>query len=158
MVLKRVLRNIGHKSMVSQFLTVETRKPPNRQGAVSIWAIVCLLLVTVMGATLGRLALMGSRHMIQERRHSQAEWLLQSGWSLASTRLQASPEYKGETWEISAVELGGADAGRVKIEVSPSTSGAPPEQRDVYVIAEFPVQSNHRIQLTRRGTLRHAKP
>lgn len=139
--------------MVRQLITVETHKSRHPRGAVSIWAIVCLLLVTAMGATLGRLALMGSRHMIQERRHSQAEWLLQSGWSLARARLRSNSDYQGETWQVPAAELGGAEAGRVTIDVVASTSGSPAEQRQVQVVAEFPIDSAHRIQVTRRGTI-----
>lgn len=123
-----------------------------RRGAVSIWAIVCLVFVTAVGATLGRMALMGSRHVVQERRHSQAEWLAQSGWSLAVAQLQRDAAYKGETWEIPAAELGGADAGRVTIEVTTPTDGAAPETRLVSVIAEFPVGSDRKVQVTRQRT------
>lgn len=153
----KCMNETGQNSMVPHFITVEPRTS-RRRGAVSIWAIVCLLLVTAMGATLGRLALMGSRHMIQERRQSQAEWLLQSGWLLASTRLHANSDYKGETWNVPAAELGGADDGRVKIEVVAPSPGAPPGPREVSIIAEFPIESTHRIQLTRRRTWHNPRP
>lgn len=152
------MNKLSQNIMVPQFISVDTCKSPRRRGAVSIWAIVCLLLVTALGATLGRLALMGSRHMIQERRHSQAEWLLQSGWSLATARLHANPDYKGETWNIPASELGGADDGRVIIDVTPTESGTSPEKREVSVVAEFPIESTRRVQITRRGSVRNPKP
>lgn len=144
--------------MVTHFIRHESRSPRHRRGAVSIWAIVCLVFVTAIGATLGRLALMGSRHMVQERRHSQAAWLSQAGWSLANAKLQRNPDYKGETWNVPASELGGADAGRVWIEVATPSGGAAPETRDVSVVAEFPVESDRKVQISRHGTLQAPKP
>ncbi len=125
-----------------------------RRGAVSIWAIVCLVFVTAMGATLGRVALLGSRHMVQERRRSQADWLAQAGWSLAEAQLQRNADYKGETWEIPATELGGADAGRVMIDVAAPAA----ETRAVTIVAEFPVESDRKVRVTRHRIWPTAKP
>lgn len=124
----------------------ETKCSHSRRGAVSIWAIICLVFVTTIGATLGRMALMSSRQMIQERRQSQAEWLAQAGWLLAVSRLETDTKYSGETWEVPATELGGADAGRVRINVvSPAD-----KPHEVTVVAEFPVGAG-KVQVTRQG-------
>ncbi len=96
--------------------------------------------------------------MIQERRRAQADWLAQSGWSLALTRLQSDAEYKGETWEIPATELGGADAGRVRISVTTPTAETSAGTKDVSIIAEFPMNSDRKVQVTRQRTWRTAKP
>jgi hypothetical protein len=143
--------------MVSKLNTFETSRT-RRRGAVSIWAIVCLIFVTAVGATLGRLALMGSRHMIQERRRSQADWLVQSGWSLAVAQLQHNADYKGETWEIPAAELGGTDAGRIRIDVTPPAADTPQKPREISVVVEFPVGSDNKVHTTRQGTWLQAKP
>ncbi len=138
-----------------------TSHAQRRRGAVSIWAIVCLVFVTALGATLGRMALLGSRHMVQERRRAQADWLVQSGWSLAVAQLQRNADYKGETWEIPATELGGADAGRVRIDVLAPAVAAPAEAagtREISIVAEFPAESDRRVQVTRLGTWSRPKP
>jgi hypothetical protein len=131
------------------------KQPQRRRGAVSIWAMVCLVFVTAISASLGRVALLGSRQMVQERRYSQAEWLAQSGWSLAMAQLTRNSDYTGETWDVSAADLGGADAGRVKIEVTPSETST--ETRQVQVVAGFPVESDRRTQVSRRGTWQKPK-
>ena len=123
-----------------------------RRGAVSIWAIVCLMLVSAIGATLGRMALMGSRQMIQERRRSQAEWLVQAGWSLAVSQLDRDKEYKGETWDIPAAELGGTDAGKVRIDVRALDAATAADGREISVVAEFPAGSDRKVQISRQGT------
>ena len=128
-----------------------------RQGAVSIWAIICLVLVTALSATLGRVAITGSRHMLQERRRAQADWLVQSGWSLALSQLRQNPAYAGETWQVPATELGGADPGRVKIEITPPAADAPDGKHLIRVMAEFPAGSDHRVQVTRNGMWKKTK-
>lgn len=134
------------------------RVTPSRRGSVAIWAIACLVFVTALSVTLGRLALSGSRYSLQERRHSQADWLAYSGWSLAAAQLERNPEYKGEVWVIPAAELGGVDGGRVKIEVTAPEAGQSSESRVVQVVAEFPVNSDRLVKVTRRGTWQVPKP
>ncbi len=127
---------------------------PTRRGLVSIWAIVCLVLVIAFSVTLSRLAIMGSRQMVQERRRAQADWLVQSGWSLARSQFGRDATYKGETWHVPANELGGADPGRVQIEITPSAADAPEGRHQVRVVAEFPAGSVNRVRVTRTGTWR----
>ena len=115
------------------------------------------MLVTALSASLGRLAIMGSRHMIQERRRAQADWLVQAGWSLALSQLAQNPAYTGETWKVPAVELGGSDPGRVTIAVTPPAADAPDGKHQVRVVAEFPRDSDHRVQVTRNGTWKRPK-
>jgi hypothetical protein len=129
-----------------------TPRTSKRQGAVSVWAIVCLVFVTTVGATLARMALMGSRQMVQERRHSQADWLAESGWSLATARLQRDADYTGETWEVPATEIGGADAGRVNIKVAVAAAESQPATHEIFIVSEFPANSERKVQVTRRGT------
>lgn len=127
--------------------------PPKRpRGAVSVWAIVCLVLVTALSASLAKLAIAGSRRMVQERRRVQADWLVEAGWSLARAQLNQNPAYTGETWEIPAAELGGADAGRVRIEVSAPAADAAEGQHTLHVVAEYPAASDHKVRVTRDGT------
>lgn len=123
-----------------------TASRSTRRGAISIWALVCLIFVTALSATLGRVALLGSRQMIQERRHAQIEWLAHSGWLLAVNQLQRDAAWTGQTWDVSAASLGGADSGRVTIQVKPDDKA--PEVRQVEIVAEFPYGTTNSIRLT----------
>ena len=116
-----------------------------------MWAIVCLVLVAALSASLARLAIAGSRRMVQERRRVQADWLAEAGWSLARAQLNQNPAYTGETWEIPAAELGGADAGRVKIEVTAPAADDANAQHILHVVAEYPAASDHKVRVKRDG-------
>lgn len=122
-----------------------------------MWAIVCLVLVAALSTSLAKLAIGGSRRMIQERRRVQADWLAQSGWSLALSQLGNNPAYTGETWEIPATELGGADPGRVTIEVTAPADAAAGKHK-LHVVAEFPAGSDRKVRVTRDGTWKVPKP
>lgn len=147
-------RNVVLSHMGSHFNNPMRKHP--RRGSVSIWAIACLVFVAALSVTLGKMALSGSRYTLQERRHSQADWLAHSGWNLALTQLKKNADYKGETWSISAADLGGVDGGQVKIEVS--SAGESAESKTVKVVAEYPVNSDRKVRVTRSRTWQKPKP
>lgn len=144
--------------LLPQPRTPADRRVSRRRGAVSIWAIACLVMVAALSATLGRLAIAGSQRMIQERRRAQADWLAAAGWSLATSQLARNPAYTGETWDVSAAELGGADRGRVTITVTTPTPDATEKQLQIGILAEFPLESDHRVQISRQGSIRVPAP
>lgn len=123
-----------------------------RRGAIAVWGLVCLMLATAVTATLGRLALTGTRLVLQEHRRSQCEWMLQSGWSLAVSRLRENPSYTGETWDVAADQLGGSDLGQVVIEVTAADTGATNAARLVRIVARYPLKSTRLVQLTKTGS------
>lgn len=153
-IVLRAIREI----MFGQHLLKPPLPPQHRRGAVSVWAIVCLVLVAALSASLAKLAIAGSRRMIQERRRVQADWLVQSGWSLALSQLRKDPAYTGETWEIPAADLGGADPGWVGIKVTGPAADAPDGKHQLQVVAEFPARSDHKVRVTRNGTWKATKP
>ncbi|MDB5386509.1 MAG: hypothetical protein JWM11_2155 [Planctomycetaceae bacterium] len=120
-----------------------------RRGVAGMWGIVCLILATAIAATLGRLTLTGNRLVIQEQRRSQCDWLVQAGGSLASSRLQADPKYIGETWKITAEQLGGSDSGEVVIEVAAADPAVADSVRQIRINARFPKESPREVKLTK---------
>ena len=81
----------------------------------------------------GALVIGWTRDGLAERERSrkaeqrlQAEWLAESALQRAAARLSAKSDYSGEVWNISATELGGADAGRVEIKIADVTGRAVP--------------------------------
>jgi type II secretory pathway pseudopilin PulG len=87
----------------------KARKP--RRGLTMIAVLVCLLVMMLLGAALLRVALQERDGNRDQERRLQAEWLVESGLERARARLAADAGYAGETWPISAADLGLAEAG-----------------------------------------------
>jgi len=122
--------------------------PAPRKGAVAVWGLACLMLVSFIAVMLGKLALTGTRAVLREQRQAQCEWLVQSGWSLARTRLTENPEYQGETWNIPADEFGGSDKGQVIIEIIPRDGTADNPNRQIRIRALYPKDSSQQTSIT----------
>jgi type II secretory pathway component PulK len=116
-----------------------------RHGAVLIVTLVCLTIVMALVGTMLVSAMRSGRQLKAERDLVQCELLLQAGIDCAADKLAASPaDYKGETLEITAAEIGGSMAGQVTIEVT--RNGQQPQVR---VRAEYPAGSDHSVRRSR---------
>ncbi|MCH8828904.1 MAG: hypothetical protein IID45_04925 [Planctomycetes bacterium] len=114
----------------------------SRRGAALIFAMIALLLASVIGAALLKTALAQRRQARREQNRAQSEWLAESGLERAAALLARDASYKGETWNVAAKELGGNQAGRVIIEVAPVPTDS--NRRRVTVIADFPAGTQKR--------------
>jgi hypothetical protein len=77
-----------------------------RRGLTTIAVMICLLIITLISGALLKVGL-AQRDMSREReRRLQAEWLAESGMDRALARLTIDRGYTGETWPITARELG----------------------------------------------------
>jgi Tfp pilus assembly protein PilX len=78
----------------------------SRRGMTTIAVLVCLLIITLISGALLKVGL-ARRNMSRDReRRLQAEWLAESGFDRALARLTLDHNYSGETWPITAQELG----------------------------------------------------
>jgi hypothetical protein len=132
-------------------LPLSQRERGKRRGVILILVLACLAIAAVLLITGIKLAL--SSHHAQRTfgRSVQAQWLAESGLERAAAQLAADPDYKGETWKISAKDLGGEDAGTIKIEVKKV-----PEHdnlRQVKVEADFPDDPLDHVQYSKELTL-----
>ena len=120
--------------------------PPRRRcGAVLIVTLVCLVIVMALVGTMLVGAMRRGRQMKVERDLVQCELLLQAGIDRAADRLAASPaDYEGETFEITAAEIGGTSTGQLTIEI---TRNGP--QPQVHVQTEYPAASVHSVRRSR---------
>jgi hypothetical protein len=116
---------------------------------ITIAVLVCLVVITMIGA--GLLRLVGSqRVMIRGEEHAlQSEWLAESGIERAVARLAGDPEYRGETWTIPADALGGPLPGLVSIKVGPLNDGR--DRRLVTVQADFPGDPERRVRTSKQA-------
>lgn len=115
---------------------------------MALAAVVILMMVV---ATLARIGVAERRQAIAEGRSIQADWLAESGLARASARLSESGDYRGETWDLAAADLGGRDGGRVVIVVEPSAGR--PDRRLVHVRADYPTDPTRRARRTLRAII-----
>jgi hypothetical protein len=80
------------------------RRP--RRGITVVALLVCLIVVTLITTAILRLSAAQREILRDEERRLQAEWLVESGVARSFARLAANREYTGETWQLSAVDLG----------------------------------------------------
>lgn len=132
--------------------TITFRSQPNRRrGGFLIVAMICLLLSTVLVGTVLTLVQAQRRQMTQEQICLQTDWLAESGLERAVARLKADAAYTGETWSVTADELGGAEAGEVMIDIRPVENH--PDQRIVHVEAIYPAGAKQAVRRTRQTTV-----
>jgi hypothetical protein len=108
----------------------------SRGGVVVIVALVCLLIVTSIVGSMLQSALRARRQLHAERDCRQTELLLEAGADRAAASLAATPEFRGDTWEVPAAEIVGHGAGRVITKLSRSD-----DERfwQLRVVAEYPL-------------------
>jgi Tfp pilus assembly protein PilX len=124
--------------------------PRRQRGLALVPALACLMVVVLFCGMLIRLVASHREVVRDEERHVQAEWLAESGLARAGARLVADRGYKGETWEITAADLGG-HAGVVRIAVEPLAGQA--VRRRVRVEADFPRDAERRARCSKTLTV-----
>jgi hypothetical protein len=114
---------------------------------VVVVAMIVLLLVSMIGVSLVRLALAQQKQVHREQIRLQAEWLAEAGLNRGAARLAADPEYTGEDWRIAPEALKTRRGGLVKIGVEPDEPQT--AEATLRVTATFPVETEHRAQVSR---------
>lgn len=118
-----------------------------RHGMVLIAVMVFLLIAVMMVLAWLRVAALERRTFRALVQRSQAEWLAESAIDRAVIQLKIDPEYKGETWNLSAEELQGKDAATVVIEVAPVEEQS--KSRKITVQADYPIEPERRNRRTK---------
>jgi Tfp pilus assembly protein PilX len=113
-----------------------TRTLHRRRGMVLIIFLVCLAVAAAMIAATARIALTAHRATQTVSSSAQARLLAESGGERAAAKLAADAAYSGETWTVPAAELGGQDAGVVRIQVKPAAGEE--KRRTIAIQADFP--------------------
>jgi Tfp pilus assembly protein PilX len=111
-------------------------KSNRRLGLILAAVLLSLLVVTLVGAELTEAIAQHHRQSRLAEDRQQAFWIAESAVQRAVHALAKSPDYQGETWRLSAEDLGSGRAGVATIKVGPAAGST--TQRRIAVQAYFP--------------------
>ncbi len=117
---------------------------PQRRGLALLMAIACVAMLVLVFGSLMKLGFAGRAQVRSEERRLRAAWLAESGLERAWAKLSTDPDYRGESWELSAETLDGKDAAIVRIVVEPRGDDLRVTSR-----ADYPHKSTTRARQTR---------
>jgi len=127
----------------------------NREGVVLVTALVCLLIVMTLVATMLKGALGAQRQLHVQRDARQTELLLQAGADRAALRLTIESDYRGESWEVPSETFDERGKALVMIKTSRESEQSPWQVR---VLAEYPAGSEWSIRRSLAFTLPASNP
>ena len=117
-----------------------------------MFAILALLVVSMLGAALLRTVSQSKQQLQREVLHTQAVWLADSGAARAVAKLRAAPDYIGETWAVPVEQLSAGRTASVRIALSPEPNH--PDRTVIAATAEYPQGSPTAIRITKRIIVR----
>ena len=122
-------------------------KSHTRYGAILIIVLACVAIASIVFMSIAKVVGAQRRSTQKEVWRMEATWLAESGLQRAAARLADDADYSGETWNLTAEQLGLADAAVVKIEIDALPDA--PNQRTVRVRADYPNHPQHRCRYTK---------
>ncbi len=135
-----------------------------RRGLTTVAVLVCLVVILLISGVLLKIGVAHRETVRAAERGLQAEWLAQAGLERARARLAASAGYAGETWQLTAADLGLADRAqtapgkaavvRITIERLPGD----PARRSIQVQADFPPDPPYRARRSARMVVEPGAP
>lgn len=136
----------------SNRLSSANRSARERRGVVLAVALVVFLLCMAIVCTLLQGVINHERQVRDHRQLDQAHWLADAGIDRAIAQVRQSDKYRGETWKVSADDLGGISDGKVAITVQ-AVDEHPGELR-ILAQADYPDDDVHRVRQSRETTIR----
>lgn len=121
-----------------------------RRGSTLVFAMIALLVTSLVGASLLRGSFLSMQQVRREQWHVQSNWLAEAGCRRAIHRLGTDAGYRGENWKVSAAELKSPFGATVSIAI---TEGSAPTTRTITVVAEYPEQETSRYRIRKVLTI-----
>jgi type II secretory pathway component PulK len=119
-----------------------------RAGFALIGVMIVLVVASMLVVSWLKTVANQREHMRMAEHHLTAEWLAEASIGRAAAKLREKSDYTGETWTISADELGGQDSASIEIHVAQMAGH--PDRRTVEVEAEYPPNSLHSVRTSKR--------
>lgn len=124
------------------FRMARARTPAARRtAALLVAALVCLVVVLSVGASLLRTLVGQQRQLLQEQRQAQVFWLVESALDRAAAQLAAAADYRGETWEVD----GPAGTGKAVAVIRVEPAAGEPPRRKLVVEVQYPCAAVERV-------------
>lgn len=125
------------------------------QGTVLIAALLCLLVVMLLCASIARSMVTRQRVTRLAERQAQCFWLMESAAMRAAVQARSDPAYIGEPWRVS-VSLGGRTVqGVADIEVEAAAEDA--NERRIRIHARWPDDPVERVTRRKEFTIQLAE-
>lgn len=118
------------------------------RGAALVIALVAMTIVAAVLVLLARHSVIERRGLQRDSWQVQAAWLAESALDRAAARLAADRGYSGETWNLSADDLGTGRTALVEIDVHKVENDA--GRRAVRVRADYSDDPQQRVRLTKQ--------
>ena len=122
-----------------------------RSGVVLVLLIVAFAVAGMLAVGLARMFALRHQAQLLQEQHTQAAAIAHAAVERAAARLHDDSAYAGETWSVSADDLGGKAAARVTIEVA-AIDGSP-TQRTVVARTALGESPEDSIKYTRQTRL-----
>lgn len=123
----------------------ETTRP--RAGVALAAVLVCIVVAMTLGAGLVKAVVTQHRQSRLFHQRQQAFWLAESGVQRAVLAINASADYRGETWTVPAAQLDGTAVGIVVTKVAEVTQPKPGWR--IEVEAQYPDDPRYRAVCSR---------
>jgi len=111
-------------------------------------AIVCIAVASVIFLSVLRLSVAQRTRAEAQAWQIQAAWLAESALERAAARLADDPDYEGETWSLSADDLGTRHGAVVTIQAE--TIPEQKQRRRIRVEADYPDHPQHRARRSKQ--------
>jgi Tfp pilus assembly protein PilV len=118
-----------------------------KRGVALVVVLIGLAVTTMIFLSILKLMAIERQSVELQVRQMQATWLAESAVERARARLSAQAAYRGETWNLSAQDIGGRDGARIAIRVD-DVAGRP-DRRLVHIEADYPEDPNGRARQVR---------
>lgn len=126
--------------------------PPRRRGYTMFVVLALAAFLSALAVGWAREAVRGHQTSKLLHLQSQADWLMHAGFSRAAAKLVVDADYSGETWLVTANQLGQSLAAEVLIEKVDAD-----ETTAIRCRVRMPPGDNCRVQLTHSLALTSAQ-
>ena len=123
------------------------RRTSTRRGAAMVFALMALLVASMMIAALMKTTAMSHRQLKRDEYRLQASLLADAGCDRAVMLLKLKPDFTTEEWKVPAEQLSSERTASVRLSVTNDT--AQPTRRIVSVTAEYPSGDPDLVRVTR---------
>lgn len=132
--------------------TIPAKQPRSRRAGYALILSMLSLALFGMAAAMLVKSLDWQRSIVRaDAIRLQVDWLAQSALQRAAAKLSGQPDYAGETWSLTADDLGGNSTAKIVITATKATE--PTSRRQLQIHLEYQEAGELVAQLSRTATV-----